>query len=163
MPVINLLSNRDNSPQECAQTWNLVAGKKMDGGRDGGRSWIWVLLLQPLTPVGKAQEVKLVSLHHLKVIFGVPLITLHFLSLQRPQMPLSSCLMSGCVCYVDGNLPAEHNDGKFPELGINCTELVITGGFSSVASEPLSHSEKWRPCLGKESSCDSAYFVAKIS
>lgn len=66
VPVINLLSNRDNSPQECAQTWNLVAGKKMDGGRDGGRSWIWVLLLQPLTPVGKAQEVKPVSLHHLK-------------------------------------------------------------------------------------------------
>lgn len=96
-------------------------------------------------------------------IFRATLITLHVLSLQRSQMPLSSCLMSGCVCYVDGNLPAEHNYGKFLQLVMKCTELVTTGGFSSVASAPLSHSEKWRPLLGKHSSFDSAYFVAKIS
>lgn len=96
-------------------------------------------------------------------VFRVTLIKLHFLSLQRSQMPLSSCLMSGCICYVDGNLPAEHNYGKFLELVIKCTELVTTGGFSSVASDPLSHSEKWRPFLKKFSSFDSAYFVAKIS
>lgn len=96
-------------------------------------------------------------------VFRATLITLHFLSLQRSQMLLSSCLMSGCVCYVDGNLPAEHNYGKFLELVIKWTELVTTGDFSSVASEPLSHSEKWRPFLGKQSSFDSAYFVAKIS
>lgn len=84
-----------------------------------------------------------------------------FLSLQRSQMLLSSCLMSGCVCYVDGNLPAEHNYGKFLELVIKWTELVTTGGFPSVASEPLSHSEE--TFSGKQSSFDSAYFVPKIS
>lgn len=69
-------------------------------------------------------------------VFWATLIELNFLPLQRSQKYLCTHLMSVCVCYVDGNLFAEHNYGKFLQLVIKCTELVTTAGFFSVLSDP---------------------------
>lgn len=69
--------------------------------------------------------------------------------------------MSGYVCYVDGNLLAKHNYGKFLQFVIKHTELVTTAGFSSVSSDPDSFREV-KTFSGETELFASDYFAAKI-